>query len=39
MYNTNEDTPLIGTHEQNIEDAEAEQKQLFENTNDNMITE
>ena len=39
MQNTHEDTNLIDTQEQNIEDAEVEQEELFEYTTENMITE
>ena len=39
MNNTHEDTNLIDTQEQNIEDAEAEQEEFFEGKDENMITE
>ena len=39
MYNTHEYTNLIFLLEKNIEDAEVEQEELFEDKNDNMITE
>ena len=39
MENTHEDTYLIDTQEQKREDAEYEQEELFEDTNENTITE
>ena len=38
-YNTHEDTNLIDKQEQNTEDAEVEQEDLFEEKNENKITE
>ena len=39
MENNHEYTPLIDTQEQYIEDFEVERKELFEDTNDKLITE
>ena len=39
MKNTHEDTPLIDTQEQDIENTKVEQDELYENTNDDLITE
>ena len=38
MYNTHEDTHLIDTQEQIIEDYGVEQEELFEDKNENTIT-
>ena len=39
MYNIHEDTDIIDTQEQDIEDSEVEQEELFEDANYNLITE
>ena len=39
MENTHEDTYLIDTQEQDIENNEVEQEEFHENTNDDLITE